>query len=378
MPRPSDASSERLPELDSLRGIAALFVVFYHVALTPQLSDSMLHRVLNALPTHPMFNGRLAVILFFVLSGMVLTRGLTRTPTLTAAGFFAFACRRAVRLCLPAAAALALSAALYMLLWDGPWAGSRLYGGWSNPPGLIDLTRQAMLIGADGDFTFDPALWSLVHELRLSLLLPLFVAIPAFRGPNGSLTLLCVALMAFGAAVSGQTAIEGTIQAGPTLLVSFRATTYFALPFLTGAAMSLGFWDRWRPGAEQRTCALAAALLLLCSDSDVAAVIASVLLILLSRHDGRYRDFLRLPALLWLGRISFSLYLAHMPVQLAVQHGLHRLLPPIWLEPLAIVLSLFAAWILHALAEEPAQRLSRRIGSRQRYPRDSRAATAEV
>jgi len=378
MPRPPDAPSQRLPELDSLRGIAALFVVFYHVALTPQLSDSAVRRVLNALPTHPMFNGRLAVIFFFVLSGTVLTRGLMRPETRPVAGFVGFACRRVIRLCLPAAAAAALSALLYALLWNGPWPGSGLYGGWSIPPAPMSLLRQALLIGADGDFTLDPALWSLVHELRLSLLLPLLAVVPAFRGPNGSLTLLCVGLIAFGAAVSGQTGIEGTIQLGPTLPASFRATTYFALPFLTGAAMSLGFWDRWDPGPEQRTFALAAALLLLCSDSDVAAVIASVLLILLSRHDGRYRDFLRLPALLSLGRISFSLYLVHMPVQFAVQHGLHRMVSRAWLEPLAIVLSLFAAWVLHALAEQPAQRLSRRIGRETGFPRNPRAAPAEV
>jgi peptidoglycan/LPS O-acetylase OafA/YrhL len=67
-----------------------------------------------------------------------------------------------------------------------------------------------------------------------------------------------------------------------------------------------------------------------------------------------------------------------MPVQFAVQHGLHRMVSRAWLEPLAIVLSLFAAWVLHALAEQPAQRLSRRIGRETGFPRNPRAAPAEV
>ena len=356
MPRPR----ERLPELDALRGIAALMVVFFHTLLTLQLTDTGAYRVLNALPSHPMFAGRLAVIFFFVLSGAVLTRGLMASNARPGA-FVAFACRRVIRLCVPTAAVLLLSAGLYVLCWNGPWPGSDFYGGWKVPPTAAGFTRQALLIGADGDFWLDPVLWSLVHELRLSILLPLLVALPMLRGLQGSLTTLLLGAIVFGFSVSGHTAIEDTIQLGPTWLETFRATGYFALPFLTGTALVLGQWQRWEPGKEQRRLALTAALLLLCSDNDLAAVVASVLLILLSRHPGWYRDFLLLPPLLLLGRISFSLYLVHMPVQLAVQHGLHTALSEAWMEPLTIAISLLAAWVVHYVAERPALLLSRRI-----------------
>jgi len=219
-----------------------------------------------------------------------------------------------------------------------------------------------LLIGGDEDFVLDTSLWSLVHELRLSLLLPLIVARPFFRGNQGSINLLLCCLIWFGTSVSGHTAIENNIMLGPSVATSFVATAYFALPFAAGAALSLGGWDRWQPSTTQRKIAFAAAILLLCSDNDWAAVAASVLLILLSRHDGLYQDFLRLPVLQWLGRVSFSLYLVHMPVQLAIQHGLHTVLSEFWMEPLTIVASLLAAWAMYHLVERPSQHLSRLIG----------------
>src|SRR6185312_6415282 len=111
---------ERLHELDALRGIAALIVVLYHTLLTLHFSDSVVRRILDALPTHPIFAGRLAVIFFFVLSGAVLTRALmAETGSVLGFGSWLFAGRRVVRLCLPAVAVLAISAAARGLLWDG-------------------------------------------------------------------------------------------------------------------------------------------------------------------------------------------------------------------------------------------------------------------
>ena len=357
------AARARQPELDALRGIASVAVLFYHTLLTLRLNDSVFWRVLDASPLHPMFAGRLAVIFFFVLSGAVLTQSLMSEdgPRL-AVSFPLFAARRVVRLCLPAAASLCLSVGLYWMFYDGPWPGSEFFHGW-RPTNPADFVKQALLIGADGDFYLDGALWSLVHEFRLSLLLPLIVTVPMFRGGHGSVVVLLLGLIAFSLSVAGNTGIQDTILLGPSIEETFRATAYFALPFLVGAALSLGDWHRWQPTAEQRTIALTAAILLLCSNSDLAIIVASVLLILLSRHDGAYRRVLRRPALLWLGKVSFSLYLVHMPVQLAVQHALHLALPPSGLAVITVVASLAVASLMHRLVERPAQILSRSITS---------------
>jgi len=355
-------SRGRLVELDSLRGIAALSVVLFHSLLTVKLSDSAIHRLIDALPTHPLFAGRMAVIFFFVLSGVVLTRGLMKDES----GPFPirlllFAARRVVRLCVPVAAVLGLSAGLYRLFWHDPSLGPLLYGGWNAPPDAKEFIRQAFLIGMDGDFFLDPALWSLVHELRFSLVLPFIVAMPCFRGIQGSISLVLAGLVVFGLSLSGHADIEASVSVGSTVSETLRATAYFALPFLAGSALSLGSWDQWQPNADQRKVGLAAALLLLCTNNNVTTVIAAVLLILLSGYAGAYQNFLRSPVLRLLGRISFSLYLVHIPIQLAVQHSLHALLSEASMELLTIALSLLAAWIVNILIEQPAQRLSKKI-----------------
>ena len=72
----------RLPELDALRGVAALLILVHHalVMLGPvDLIDGTLtgratHTLLNFSPFRILEFGRGPVLFFFVLSGYVLTR----------------------------------------------------------------------------------------------------------------------------------------------------------------------------------------------------------------------------------------------------------------------------------------------------------------
>jgi peptidoglycan/LPS O-acetylase OafA/YrhL len=309
------------------------------------------------------FSGRIPVVFFFVLSGFVLTRGLLHEAEPVSA--WIFAARRAIRLCLPAAGALLASAVLYACFASGSWpdeAPGFRDAGWIVTPNLPGLLRQALLIGGDTDFYLDRPLWSLVHELRLSFLLPIVVLTPRFRGVAGSVALILCALVIYGTSVAGHPEIENDIMLGPSFATSVWATVYFVLPFAVGAAMSLGHWDCWRPAPEHRAIALIAGILLLCSNNDWASITASVLLILTARQPGGFQTFLRRPALVWLGRVSFSLYLIHLPVLLALANALHEALPPVVVACLALVLSLPAAWLMHRLIERPSHALARRFG----------------
>jgi len=70
-----------IPRLESLRGLAALAVVIYHI--WQQLSDSSLTGWLDLIFCRliaSVANGIGAVVIFFVLSGFVLARSLDRDP----------------------------------------------------------------------------------------------------------------------------------------------------------------------------------------------------------------------------------------------------------------------------------------------------------
>jgi peptidoglycan/LPS O-acetylase OafA/YrhL len=424
----------RLTELDAMRGIAAFAVVMAHAIYNlPGSLDMPAVRILSATPLRPLIDGRQAVIFFFVLSGLVLTRALSTNPP---PGFAAYALRRAIRLCLPAAAAVLLSALLYIILYTaeaGPDpTGWLRIGGWNRMPSPAEVLRQTLLIGADGDFYLDHVLWTLVHELRFSLLLPLVIAFTAKRDQRGGMLLLMAGGMLFGldlgdhlisangfggktgsamphvltyvalpAAIfvwiaartslastlslssGGTTAMRwlclvmgagtgillgsyigdsGHIMLGDNVFVSFLATFYYAPSFLAGVAVSLGALEGFAQRPRDRVICVAGALVLLSYDNVFATVVAAVLLIQVALQPGRLRTLLRTAPLLFLGRVSFSLYLIHLPLLLALSFGLHAVLPGLAINALWLVLSVPSAWALYRVAELPAQRLARAVG----------------
>ena len=197
--------------LDSLRGLAALAVVFTHLlSMGPELGPE-LERLLGATPLRAVHTGRAPVVFFFVLSGYVLALSLLRPD---APGPFGFALRRALRLMPPVVAAVLLSAGLRALFYAGPlpvelgWDARLL---WSEPVEASTLLRQALLLGADHRFTLDIPLWSLVHEWRLSLAFPLVLLFR--RRP----ALLLAAALALHAAAIGAGAAPDVVQLGPRL-----------------------------------------------------------------------------------------------------------------------------------------------------------------
>jgi peptidoglycan/LPS O-acetylase OafA/YrhL len=70
-PLPVTQTSHRYKPLDSLRGLAALFVFFGHYLGI--WGDIFSHKNLVETPLGILFNGTASVMLFFVLSGFVLS-----------------------------------------------------------------------------------------------------------------------------------------------------------------------------------------------------------------------------------------------------------------------------------------------------------------
>jgi peptidoglycan/LPS O-acetylase OafA/YrhL len=353
-----DTAAGRLDPLDAMRGLAALAVLVSHVLdFGPSLEAPTLAWLLRFTPLRVLGNGRAPVVFFFVLSGYVLTLSLLRPG---APGPVGFALRRGVRLLPPVAAVLALSAALREVFWAGGpppgvgWlpAGQLWHPDWT----WSELALRSLLIGAAGDFSLDPPLWSLVHEWRASLALPLVLLM--VRGRVA--TLLAAALLLMAAAIAAGAPLDHALL-GPRLHSTLAASAYFALPFAAGAALAMAGRD-WRLEGEPRHAAWVAVVACAGLGSDLASVGGSVLLILLARGPGAMPRLLSAPAPVLLGRISFSLYLVHVPVMAAAVHGTAGLVP-VWAGVgLGALASLPAAAAFYALVEAPTQRLSRRFG----------------
>lgn len=162
------AASRFYTELESLRGVAALMVVFFHIfGARPgpeTLSRLDLDAVTNLILTS-VFSGPGAVTVFFVLSGFVLGQSLEREPALTSRSYLEFIVRRAFRL-LPTvwtAIVLAIVVSLVMKVpvrWDllGP---------------VFVLQEQALLDFNAPVTSFLFPLWSLHVEVWASAAFPI-------------------------------------------------------------------------------------------------------------------------------------------------------------------------------------------------------------
>ncbi len=347
----------RLPELDSLRGIAALLVLVHHAShLMPSGSSpnaaSLGLALAESTPLRVVDAGRPAVLFFFVLSGYVLTRALLAgalPPRLDV-----FAAQRSVRILLPTAAAVGLSALLRVLVFDEAAAasapGDHLHT-WLVDPTPLRLAAEVALVRND----LNVVLWSLAHEWRLTVLLPLALA---FR--NRPFTLLgCAAVIAMVGSVLGAEENEVFLPRDPFL--GLAATLYFSLAVGTGCALALA-GPLPRLTREQRRAAALGVVAAFSFASDLAAYMGSALLILLAAQPGRFRDILRRRAAIALGRLSFSLYLVHVPVLLATWHLCRDLLPAWATAALGLVLALVGAALFRFCAEDPARRVARRLG----------------
>ncbi len=349
MTRPSPAA--RIAPLDSLRGVAALIVVLHHVWLLGawQPSGPWGWRLLRYTPLDLAVEGRQPVILFFVLSGFVLARALDRRST----PYGMFLVRRLARIYLPFAAAILLSALFYALL--DPAAASRPYsawfqGLWSEGWSPATLLRHLAMPGTRRD-DLDPVIWSLVHELRISALIPLLLL-----GARQHLP----ALLAAGAGLQLATGIDPASRPfwGEGPAGSLLVTLYFVPFFILGVGLAVRRTVLPRPLVLP---SLAVGLALLSGAggaNDLAYGAGAVLLIALVLDSARIARALDVGPLRFLGRISYSLYLVHIPVFLAAIYGLHA---PV---PLLLPAALLAGWAFHRLVERPSQRLGATVTAR--------------
>lgn len=313
MNKANDASNGQLQSLTPMRGIAAFWVVLYHYAA----------RYLPALQvdrhTHLLDKGYLAVDLFFMLSGFVLTHVYWRSFARPEAGSYRkFLTARIARLyplhlfvlLLFAATALASRAVEYAA--TGKFEAIALQGARS----LTALVANLFMLQGlrAGELSWNYPAWSISVEFIAYLGFPLALPWIWRAGPRTklALSLLLVALLAGFARMTTDNFDQWD---GPLTLLR-------CLPeFLLGAVLYAFFAGR-QPMAFLRSDAflviLAATLLLLIhlGASDFVIVLVFPALIMAAvTNEGRASRFLNVRPLVWLGEISYALYLFHGLVQ---------------------------------------------------------------
>lgn len=323
--RLDEPRAERLEALESIRGLAALTVVFWHLLLAffPYVfegrNDTPLLNALLQSPLSVVFDGAFAVRIFFVLSGVVLSLAFFQRPSYEALSSAAI--RRYFRLAPPIVFSVLVAYALLMLGWyfNRPAAsafgprGEWLRTWYDFAPELADALKEGFSCLATFNFrarhTYNAVLWTMPFEMYGSLLVFAVLALV------GRLRRRAWIYLALGVAM-------------------FTSGSYF-LNFIVGIALCDAFVADRRRVRPLELGAIAGTVLILLG-LGIATLRAGSFhgafasFVKANQHDFKtagaaivigvvlfcpfWRRALERPSLTALGRYSFSLYLLHLPI----------------------------------------------------------------
>jgi peptidoglycan/LPS O-acetylase OafA/YrhL len=362
----------RIAALDGLRGIAALIVVVHHVFLTvpsfavayqftnPRWSHTWTDTLVFT-PLHLIWDGPTAVIVFFVLSGYVLAAPYAAGKV---GGWLSYYPQRLLRLYLPVWAALVFALITIAVeprhVVHGATYFVNLHA--STPHGVGEALHNAPLLFKTG--WLDSPLWSLRFEVAFSVLLPAAIVWGrAARRYWLVKILLCLIVISVGESMHSLL-VEDTPMFGLGTVLAFEVDTirrytvrlnsaqWGAIGLWTLLLLS-AYWDLWGLGWHS----LAAA------GTGLSALGACTVVVMVRDWSGA-REVTESRVVQWLGKRSFSLYLIHEPIVVAVAFALGGR-PEIFATlGIAVPVALVLAEVFYRLVEKPSHQFSRSVGRR--------------
>jgi peptidoglycan/LPS O-acetylase OafA/YrhL len=348
------------PALDGLRGLAVLAVIVYHSSLRTILPG-----------------GFLGVDVFFVLSGFLVTALLLQDHRQNGVvQLRRFYLRRMLRL-LPA---------LFVML-----AACCIFAAYRMKPdraqGVYQAVALTACVAANSDWFWGIRLdllahaWSLSLEEQFYLVWPPILAL-LLRFRIGLRRMVWLVVLAMAAAVLIRAALwkVGAEAATTSLPARAEALLVGCLVALLASANCLPQSPRFRTGLRVLAAISAAILLSLGVAGEagaaflylggytvVAGAAAVVIAALVHAPPPLGTRILSAPVLVWIGRISYGLYLWHFPMLSVVPKLIHGILPavrhfPGLTETTAFALSFGIAALSYYVVERPCLRWKTQLG----------------
>jgi len=329
----------KLIHLEGARGLASIFVIFWHfsLAFSPfDLAVPVWEGGFGYSPLLVLINGPGAVSFFFTLSGFVLTLTTFRHPS--ARALILSAVKRLPRLIVPCAASMLIG---YLLLTSG-WnlhgrAGAAAHSGWlidfgnGHPPAgrptLVSVLRQSVLIFLlPNQSWLNSNLWTMREE---------FI---------GSLFVFAAAAPMLSGWVWRRPRLYGGLLALVALAWLIHHPAYGQ--FLAGALLAFVYarWSAWpKIGGGWAIGLLLVGLACFSTFEIKLHAIGALALITLLLGHGRTATMLSGRVGDWLGQLSFPIYLVHTLMILSVGSAVYLLVRGMGLSDGGARLSALAA-----------------------------------
>ena len=339
----------RIPELDAIRGIAVLVVVVHHLHF---MTGTRLNWFLE--------HGWMAVDLFFVLSGFLITSIIIANDN-DMAFFRSFYVRRSLRIW-----PIYYLSVLAILLLPVVWSAAPTFEKWSLLRYLTFSQETPLYWSAEAHS--HPLLghfWSLAVEEQFYLFWPLLVVVIGRRGIiPASVGLIGIAIaartagfhrhllfsrcdaLAAGAILASLTANRQALLRRPHLLIGFAAIA-------VGSLVTLAAYARFVDGSIIHQDALL---------TFVTPMLFGGLGLVICFQGHPRLSVLRNRLLCYVGTISYGIYVYHWLIYLILDRAMPGSSRTLWMTALKLALSLLVAVLSWNLIEQPFLNLKNRFG----------------
>lgn len=361
---------KRVLSLDGLRGLGALIVFLHHV-------DIMVKPFGAGGPS--LFPGGASVMVFFILSGIVLSLVPFKHMGNGGYDWLGYYPRRVVRLCVPLFAAIALALPAGYMAWRlGSTSRSALAVAYDAglPTAVHDILMQFDVLfnvsdGVNNLFgaqlvRVDSPVWSMSWELWFSLTLPLAIwCISRIRRTGLAVVATFIAVLV--SHWTGYFPLRLCLMFWLGVMVArqfdkIKAVKLSMLAELALLVASVGVIELslvWHPGGVLEAL------------ESTAMNAACLVVVVVAIADGFTRRALSAAPMVFLGKVSYSLYLTHAIVIGALAALLPRLgiVDPLAIAAVSLPASMLVSVVFWRIIEVPSMNLSRSLASS--GPRDA-------
>lgn len=357
-------TESRFEQLDSLRGLASMSVVISHlVGIVP----IFLFELLNKTPLHIIWAGHEAVILFFILSGFVLSLPYYKGKKTT---YKHYIIKRVCRIYLPYLISILFSIFLIKLI---PWVKIPELNRWfTGNIGIISskkIIEHVLFLGDYDSTNFNFSIWSLVHEMRISIIFPIlmyFVLLLNFKQN----AMLCVLISSVSTIIGEKW--SSLLKYDTSIVLTIKFIPFFILGALI-AKYNQKLCNYYITSSKMIKLTIAVVGLILYTFewcffrfnyfilNEWTTALGASIFIILSLNSKIIKSILLFKPIHFIGKISYSLYLFHVILMMFIVNALHGKLPFKAILVAVVVASIIFASAAYYLIEKPAIKLGIRL-----------------